>query len=85
MQDITGLIEELPKRKLKSILANPEKTAEAVNLVYVNDTDNKGITRKKSGKSFKYYLQNKQIRLTIHNSERKGKVSQRKIFIESNV
>jgi len=61
MQDITGLIEDLPKRKLKSILANPEKTAEAVNLVYVNDTDNKGITRKKSGKSFKYYLQNKQI------------------------
>ncbi len=47
----------LPKRKIKSILKDAEKAAQAVNLVYVTDTS-PGIIRKKQGKSFSYLLNN---------------------------
>lgn len=48
------IILQLPKRKLKSITGNPEKSAEAVNLIYVRDTE-PGIKRVKKGKNFNYW------------------------------
>ena len=62
MTDATIAIEELPKRKIKSILKDPAKTAEAVNLVYVTDATERGILRKRKGKSFAYYLENKLVK-----------------------
>ena len=38
MDAIADEILQLPKKKIKSILGNPEKSAQAVNLVYVHDT-----------------------------------------------
>ena len=61
---ITTLAEDpiasLSNRKIKSIVKSPEKTAEAVNLVYVSDTD-EGITRITKGKKFEYFLRAKKI------------------------
>lgn len=51
---------KLTKRKIRSITNKPEKTAEAVNLVYVND-HTPGIQRIKKGKSFDYFLADKKI------------------------
>ena len=56
MEVIADEILQLPKRKIKSILCNPEKSAQAVNLVYVHDTV-PGIRRIKTGKSFNYILE----------------------------
>jgi DNA topoisomerase-1 len=53
-------ITALPKRKIKSLINNPEKTAAAVNLVYVNDTE-EGIIRKKKGDAFEYYFKNRKV------------------------
>ncbi|MEJ7610135.1 MAG: DNA topoisomerase IB [Ferruginibacter sp.] len=44
---------KLPKKKMEKILHDPEKTAKAINLVYVQDTV-PGIVRRKKGKSFLY-------------------------------
>jgi DNA topoisomerase I len=60
MDEVAEAIENIPKRRLKSILKNPVKTAEAVNLVYVNDSQ-PGIERVKKGNSFEYVLQGKKI------------------------
>ncbi len=46
----------LSRKKLKQLVSDATKSAEAINLVYVSDMD-KGITRVKSGKGF-HYLQN---------------------------
>ncbi len=48
---------QLPKNTIKSILGDPEKSAQAVNLIYVHDTA-PGIRRIKTGKSFNYILGN---------------------------
>ena len=53
-------IEKLPTRKIKSIIGNPEKSAQAVNLVYVHDTE-KGINRIKKGKHFTYISKAKHL------------------------
>ena len=47
-------------KKIKSIVNNPQKTAKAVNLIYVNDLQ-PGISRKKKGDNFKYLLNNKEV------------------------
>ena len=47
----------LSKKKISSIIGNAAKSAEAVNLVYVNNSD-AGITRVKRGKSFRYVFEN---------------------------
>ncbi len=47
----------LSKKKISSIIGNAVKSAEAVNLVYVNNSD-AGITRVKRGKSFRYVFEN---------------------------
>ena len=51
----------LTKRKLKSIVKNEEKTAIAANLEYVTDKE-PGISRKKTGKSFHYFYENKPLK-----------------------
>ena len=52
---------DLPKRKISSIIKDAAKCAEAVNLVYVSNTD-PGISRVKKGGTFEYFYQNKKIR-----------------------
>ncbi len=58
----TGIdpIINLTSKELGSILKNPVKSAEAVNLVYVKDID-PGIKRIKKGKTFQYLLKNRQL------------------------
>jgi DNA topoisomerase-1 len=51
---------KIPKHKIKSIGSDPEKTAKAINLVYVSDTD-PGITRVKNGEKFQYFFKDKKI------------------------
>lgn len=51
---------ELPAVKIEAIAADAVKTAEAVNLIYVNDSE-PGITRVKKGERFLYYLGNKKL------------------------
>ncbi len=53
MEAIADEILQLPKRKLRAIIADPEKSAQAVNLIYVHDTG-PGIKRIKKGKQFIY-------------------------------
>ncbi len=54
----------LPKvssKKIDGILHDPEKTAKAVNLVYVTD-DTPGITREKRRNKFRYFLEGKEVK-----------------------
>ncbi|MGI8582223.1 MAG: DNA topoisomerase IB [Chitinophagaceae bacterium] len=51
---------KIPKRKIRSIGSDPEKTAKAINLVYVSDTD-PGIKRVKNGEKFQYFLKDNKI------------------------
>ncbi len=53
METIAEEILQLPKRKLRTLIGDPEKSAAAVHLVYVHDTE-PGIKRVKKGKQFKY-------------------------------
>ena len=53
METIADEILQLPKKKIRSILGDPEKTALAINLMYVHDNE-PGIKRIKKGKLFKY-------------------------------
>ena len=53
---IADEILQLPKRKIRSILGDTEKSAQAVNLIYVHD-NTPGIRRVKTGKSFNYVLE----------------------------
>ncbi len=48
------------KIKLEQLFADAVKSAEVVNLIYVNDSE-PGITRKKVGDSFAYYLNKKKV------------------------
>ena len=52
---------QLHHRKIKSIFGNPEKSAQAVNLIYVHDYEN-GIKRIKRGKKFTYILQETKVK-----------------------
>src|ERR1043165_7411744 len=51
---------KLTKKKIESIVNDPEKTAKAANLVYVSDTD-LGIKRIKTGEKFQYFFQDERI------------------------
>lgn len=62
MDTITDLVENLSKRKIKTLINDPVKTAEAVNLIYVSDTS-PGITRKKSGNFFNYFLAEEKLKI----------------------
>ena len=58
--DTLEIIEHLPKSKIRKIVKDPVKTAEAINLVYVTD-DAPGIIRKRAGKNFAYYVKEKKV------------------------
>src|ERR1043165_5897858 len=51
---------KVPKRKLKGLLQNTEKSAEIINLVYVSDKD-PGIGRSRRGKNFIYTKNGKRV------------------------
>jgi DNA topoisomerase-1 len=51
---------KISRRKIRSIGTDPEKTAMAVNLVYVSDTQ-PGITRIKNGDKYEYFYKDKKI------------------------
>lgn len=51
---------QIPNKKIKTILHDPEKSAKAVNLVYVQDSQ-PGISRVKKGGSFFYLSGNKKV------------------------
>ena len=59
--DTQAVLGNLPKRKIKTILNDPVKSAEVINLVYVTDSS-PGIIRKKSGTSFSYFLGDKEVK-----------------------
>ncbi|TKK71554.1 DNA topoisomerase IB [Ilyomonas limi] len=61
MEVTTEEIIRLPERKIKTILHDAEKAAQAVNLIYVSDTA-PGITRIKKGKSFSYLLNGQPVK-----------------------
>lgn len=48
------------EKKMTAILGNPEKTAEAVKLTYVHDSQ-PGIVRRKTGKGFTYIMDGKKV------------------------
>jgi DNA topoisomerase-1 len=51
---------KLPLKKIKKILQDPKKTAQAINLVYVNDQQ-PGISRLRKRNNFYYFSGNEQI------------------------
>ena len=51
---------KISNKKIKSIGSDPAKTAKAISLVYVNDTE-AGITRIKKGEKFEYFLNDKKV------------------------
>jgi DNA topoisomerase-1 len=51
---------KITKRKIKSIGSDPQKTAKAINLVYVSDTQ-PGISRVKNGDKYEYFFKDKKI------------------------
>ena len=51
----------IPQKQLEKIIADPQATAKAVNLVYVSDSQ-EGIVRLRSGKAFKYQYRKKLLR-----------------------
>lgn len=61
MKEAIDVVEELSESTLKKIIRDPVKTAEAVNLIYVSDSD-KGILRKKTGRRFTYIFGGKMLR-----------------------
>lgn len=53
-------IDKISKRSIRSLIKNPVKTAEAVNLLYRSDTT-PGIERKKVDTGFEYYQEGKKV------------------------
>jgi DNA topoisomerase-1 len=53
-------IAAIPKRRIRSILKSPVKTAEAINLVYKGD-NTPGIERRRIEDGFEYYYQSKKV------------------------
>ena len=58
MMDLSEV--KISPKKLKAIVADPEKSAKAVNLVYVHDKQ-PGITRQKAGDKFVYLVGKKKL------------------------
>ena len=56
--DILG--KKLTPKQIAKIIDDPVKTAKAVNLIHVSDSDI-GIVRKKSGRGFSYLLEDKKV------------------------
>jgi len=60
MEQANDIIEKISKSKISRIINDPEKTAKAIDLIYVTDSA-PGIVRKKAGKSFIYFIEDKQV------------------------
>jgi DNA topoisomerase-1 len=60
MEALTEEQIKLPKKKILAIDRDPEKTAKAIDLIYVHDSQ-PGIQRIKKGKSFEYQLGEKSV------------------------
>ena len=60
METLAEEITKIPKCKIRAIVNDPEKTAEAINLIYVNDSV-AGIRRITKGKKFVYIAREKNI------------------------
>ncbi len=60
MEALAEEIIKLPKRTMRSIVNDPEKSAGAVNLVYVHDSQD-GIRRMRKGKGFFYMSGDKKV------------------------
>ena len=54
------LLPKISPKKIAKISNDPEKTAKAVNLIYVTDSED-GIIRKKSGRGFSYTFEEKKV------------------------
>lgn len=52
---------QISARKIRTIIKDPQKSAAAVNLIYVNDQQ-PGICRVRKGESFEYFFSRKKIR-----------------------
>lgn len=61
MSNQLEVVVQLPNRTIKSIIGNPEKSAQAINLVYVHDSE-KGIKRIKKGNQFDYVKQEEKVK-----------------------
>jgi DNA topoisomerase-1 len=61
LETIAAEKQQLSKKKIRAIRKDPEKTAAAIDLVYVHDNE-PGIQRIKNGKDFSYKLKGKKIR-----------------------
>src|SRR5437870_1325189 len=61
MQVQGAQIIDISRRKISTIANDAAKCAEAINLVYVSDTQ-PGICRVRKGKSFTYVFQNKKVK-----------------------
>ena len=60
METVAGDEIKITKKKIQAIGSDPEKTAKAIHLVYVSDTD-PGISREKKGEKFQYVFNGKPI------------------------
>lgn len=60
VQETLDPIANISKRRIRSLLKSPAKTAEAVNLVYMND-GKPGIERRKVEDGFEYYYEDKKV------------------------
>ena len=61
MTEVPEQLLKIPKRKLRSIVKDEEKTAKAANLVYVTDKE-EGIERRRKGKSFEYFYKGEKVK-----------------------
>jgi DNA topoisomerase-1 len=61
MTEVPEQLLKIPKRKLRRIVKDEEKTAQAANLVYVSDKE-PGIERRRKGKDFEYYYKGDKIK-----------------------
>ena len=61
MPNKTVVVVQLPNREIKSIIGSPEKSAQAVDLIYVHDSE-KGIKRIKKGKQFTYIIEETKVK-----------------------
>ncbi|HAV01844.1 MAG TPA: DNA topoisomerase I, partial [Chryseobacterium sp.] len=55
------LVSKISPSRIVKIMKDPVKSARAVKLIYSNDSETEGFTRKKFGKGFAYYLHGKKI------------------------
>lgn len=60
MEQTKDVIEKISKARISKIINDPVKTAKAVDLIYISDAKT-GIIRKKTGKSFTYFIEDKKI------------------------